>query len=122
MIKVVKSENIMNKKIVSLVILASLFCVAYFASAQTVTIPNPLQADSFEKLLLTIAGGIGMLVAGLGTIMIIIAGIMFLLSAGSPEKIATAKKALFFAVLGILIGASATAIVEIIKEVLKVKI
>ena len=59
-----------------------------------------------------------MFVAALGTIMIIVAGILYLLSAGSQERMTKSKAALFYAIVGIAIGISATSIVEIIKSIL----
>lgn len=109
----------MNKKIVCIVVFVSLLCSASFVLAQGVTIPNPLSGvNSFGDLLLKIAGGVGALVAGLGTIMIIIAGILFLISAGSPERMKTAKTALVYAIVGIVIGVAATAIVATIKTII----
>jgi len=110
----------MNKKIISAIIFASLLCLASSAFA-AVTIPDPLGGVTFPQLLLKIAKGVGGLIAGLGTIMIIIAGILYLISAGSPEKITKAKTALIYAIAGIAIGITATAIVEIITEILGVK-
>lgn len=110
----------MKKAYLFLVILVSLFCLASFALAQ-VTIPNPLEGggvNNFGDLLKKIAVGVGTLIATLGTIMIIVSGILYLTSAGSPEKIATAKKALIYAIIGIVIGIAANAIVEIISGVI----
>ena len=109
----------MNKKIVSLFALFGLFGFVYFAFAAPVMIPNPLNVDNFGALLLKIAGGIGILIGSLGTIMIIVAGILYLTSAGSPERMGTAKKALFYAIIGIVIGILATSIVQIILSILK---
>ena len=107
------------KKVYTLsVVIVSLLCLTGFVSAQVV-IPNPLGVNDFGELLLKIAGGIGVLISSLGTIMIIVAGILYLTSAGSPERMATAKKALFYAIAGIAIGISATAIVATIEWVLK---
>ncbi len=107
----------MNKKII-LLIFVGLFGLTSFALAQVVEIRNPLSAQNFGQLLLQIAGAVGLLVGTLGTIMIIVAGILYLTSAGSPERMKTAKTALVYAIAGIVIGIAATAIVEVIKSVL----
>lgn len=108
---------LMNKKIVSVIIFSSLFCLVNFAMATT--IPNPLgDTSSFPLLLGRIAIGVGNLIASLGVIMIIVAGILYLTSAGSPERTNTAKKALIYAIVGIAIGISANVIVSIIFGVL----
>jgi len=109
-----------NKKII-LLIFVGLFGLTSFVLAQQVTIKNPLSAENFGQLLLQIAGAVGALVGALGTIMIIVAGILYLTSAGSPERMKTAKTALVYAIAGIAIGIAATAIVEVIKSVLVVK-
>lgn len=112
----------MNKKIISLAILTGLFCCASLAVAvtgcPTGQICNPLSKDTFEGLLEDIAANIGIFIAALGTIMIVVSGILYLLSAGSPEKIGTAKKALIYAIMGIAIGLSAQAIVLIVKKII----
>jgi len=108
----------MNKKIASVIIFVSLFGLTSFTLAQ-VTIPNPLGGvNSFYGLLINIAYAVGGLVASLGIIMIMVAGILYLTSAGSPEKMATAKKALVYAIIGIFIGLASTAIIAIIKEII----
>lgn len=111
----------MNKKIIGLTIFLSLFFLPLglvFAQGGGVTIPNPLGSSDFGGLLEKIADGVGTLIATLGTIMIIVAGILYLLSAGSPDKINTAKKALVYAIAGIAIGLAAKAIVAIVKKML----
>jgi len=87
----------------------------------TVNIPNPLGSNSFEELLTTIAAKVGELIAYLGVIMIIVAGILYLTSGGSTERMSKAKTALIYAIAGIAIGLAAQAIVAIIKNVLGVK-
>ena len=110
----------MNKKIASIIVFISLFCLAGFALA--VQIPNPLTGvDSFGQLLTDkIIPAVAGVIASLATIMIIWAGILYLTSAGSPEKVGTAKKALIYAITGIVIAISAEAIALIIKQTLGV--
>lgn len=108
-----------SKKLVILSILVlSLSYIPGLAFA--VQIENPLKANNFGELLLSIAGAAGALIASLGTIMIIVAGILYLLSAGSQERMTKAKSALVYAIVGIVIGLAATAIVEVIKGLLGV--
>jgi membrane protease YdiL (CAAX protease family) len=97
--------------------------VGWLALASTVfavTIPDPLGGKTFGKLLTDIALGVGTLIAGLSTIMFMIAGIMFLFSAGSPDRINKAKAALTYAIIGIVIGLAADAIVTTIKQIIGV--
>lgn len=87
--------------------------------ASAATIPDPLGGVDFPQLLGNIAKGVGMLVASLGVIMIIVAGILYLTSAGNPQRTETAKKALLYAVIGIAIGLAANGLVEIILKIIK---
>lgn len=104
-----------------MIVLIGLFGLAGLASAQQIKIPNPLApggVNSFGDLLLKIAEGVGTVIASLGTIMIIVAGILYLTSAGSPERMGKAKTALIYAIAGIAIGLAARAIVEIVKNIM----
>ena len=105
----------MNKKIISLVILVGLFFCAQAALGQAVITPPAGVPQDFSTILTNIVKTVGTVIASLGTIMIIIAGILYLTSAGSQERLTTAKKALIYAVVGIVIGLSATTIVSIVE-------
>ena len=108
----------MNKKVISLVMLVGFFCLASFVLAQTATIaPLPGMPTNLPQLMGKIVMAVGTLIASLGTVMIIVAGILYLLSAGSPEKVGTAKEALIYAIAGLAIGLAADAIVAIITSV-----
>lgn len=81
-----------------------------------VTIPNPLgSTNTFGALLEKIIAGVAGIVGALSVIMIIVAGILYLTSAGSPEKMTKAKTALVYAIAGIVITLMASAIVAIIR-------
>ena len=104
----------MNKKIFSFAILVSLFCLASIALGG---ITDPLNGATFSTILGRIVDEVGKLIATLGTTMIIVAGILYLTSAGSPERVGTAKKALMYAIAGIAIGLAASSIAEIIENI-----
>jgi hypothetical protein len=107
-----------KKYLINLLVFSSLLLIASPALAQ-VRIVNPLGGtDNFCKLLTSILSNVAILIGSLATIMIIWSGILFLTSAGSPERIGTAKKSLTFAVIGIAIAVSAGGIVATIKQVL----
>jgi hypothetical protein len=100
-----------KKGFIYLIIFVSILTIA--GSVMAVTIDNPLAGggvNNFPQLLTRIAQKVGELIAVLGTIMIIISGILFLTSAGSPEKMTKARTALVYAIIGITIGLAATAI------------
>lgn len=105
------------KKTAKPILISLLICIAVFPLySYAAQLANPIGASDFSELLTDIADAIGTLIATLGGIMILVAGILYLTSAGNPEKIATAKKALIYAITGIVIGLAAGAIVDIIKE------
>ena len=79
-------------------------------------IGNPLSYSDFPTLFGGIATELGKVIAILGGIMIIVAGIMYLTSAGSSERIGTAKKALMYAIAGIIVGLVALVVTDIIKS------
>jgi Type IV secretion system pilin len=103
----------MDKKIASTIIFFSLFCLPCLVFGQSIQ-PPPGVPQNFTDLLNKIAGAVGTLIASLGVVMIIVAGIFYLTSAGSPERIGVAKKALIYAIAGIAIGLAAQAIVNIV--------
>jgi hypothetical protein len=108
----------MNKKIVYLISILGLIAMAGFALAGT-TLKDPLGGATPESLLKKIATEVGKLITYLGTVMVIVAGIFYLTSAGSPERIGVAKKTLIYAIAGIAVGLGAQAIVEIVSGILK---
>lgn len=106
----------MNKKIISLVVLTALFGMAGLASAQ---IKNPIPYNTFCGLITSgIIPAVSMVVGALGVIMLIISGILFVTSGGSPEKVSKARAALTYAIAGIVIALAAEAIVGTIKYII----
>lgn len=100
------TKNIILSFIV-LSLVGLLFCdIAVAAGGLT----NPIGSESFGALISKIAGEAGKLVAGLSIIMVIIAGIMFMFSAGDPGKLQNAKSALLYAIIGAVIALAAGAI------------
>ena len=108
----------MYKKISFLILLSIIIASPVVLFAQTVNITNPLNSSNFCNLLSKIGDGVGGLVASLSVIMIIISGIFYLTSAGNPERINTAKKALIYAIIGLAIAIAATTIKDIILGVI----
>lgn len=112
----------MNKKIIYLFAILGLFCLAVPVLAQTVTLTNPLKGiDTFPALLTKIAGAIAPIIASLAVLMLIIAGIIFLISAGNPNMLSKAKAALTYAIIGAVVALAAAGIVELIKKVIGVQ-
>jgi len=109
-------------KKIYIVLLSSLILLglATFTYAQ-VQIPNPISSDNVKDLLLKIARGVADLIGVLGTIMIIVAGILYLTSAGDPGRMGKAKTALVYAIAGIAIALAAEAIISIISDIVGLK-
>ena len=104
-----------NKKITSLVVSAGLFCVAPLVFAQ---IDDPSSYSDFSTMLMNIVTKVLQLIGTLGTIMFIVSGIIYIFSFGSPQAMEKGKKALFYAIIGMVVGLAATAIVAWIKSVI----
>lgn len=78
-------------------------------------IANGVQGFSdIPSVLTSFADDIGGFIAAVGSIMVLISGISFALSFGSPERMAVSKKMLLYAVIGIAIGLAAKAIVTFV--------
>jgi hypothetical protein len=80
-------------------------------------IPNPFggQLDTFDKLFGVVILFLYYLAAPIVVIMIILAGLLFLIGRGEPSKVQTAKKILTYAIVGlviILIGRGFIALLE----------
>ncbi len=105
----------MNKKTLFLILLVVILVFPALISAQA-EVPPALK-KALDNIKVTFqAIGTALVVIGF-----IVAGILFLTSAGSPEKIGTAKKALIAAVGGGVLVALATGaelIVQIVKEII----
>ena len=103
----------MNKKF--LAIFCSLLFVFAQVAAASVTLTNPIGYGTFPALFTAITNGVAAIIGGLSTIMVIWAGILFLSSGGSTERMGTAKKALTYAIIGIVVSATAAIIVSTIQ-------
>jgi hypothetical protein len=106
----------MSKKITYFLVTAGLLLLA--TPVLAVQIPNFLNVSDFCGLLTNIFQGVLGIIGSLGTLMILVSGILYLTSAGNPEKVGTAKKALFYAIAGLAVGLAGTAIVATIKSII----
>jgi hypothetical protein len=106
----------MRKKTLSLILFIGLLCSAGLVLADSAEITNPIGASTFGELLGKIVTAVGEIIAGVGTIMFMISGIMFFSSAGNPQAISKAKTTLIYAIVGMVVGLSATAIVAFVKS------
>ena len=108
----------MNKKITFLVVFLGLLFIASASLATSTTITN-YGPKSWDLLIKSITNVVAGVIGGLSTIMIIVAGIFYLTSAGNPQRMEKGKTALIYAIAGIAIAISAEAIVSMILGVVK---
>jgi hypothetical protein len=83
---------------------------------------NPLGTKSFTELINRIAKWIFTIAIPLATVMFLIGGFQFLISAGNEDKVTQAKKTMLWAAVGLaicIIGAGFTSLIENLLEVKK---
>jgi len=99
----------------------NIFLTLNFSFAQTIdktsTPPAPIRSvsdvDRAFQYVRNVIFGIGMF---LGVIYLIYAGILFITSAGEPEKINRARTALTWGLVGIMVAVVATGLIELIRN------
>jgi len=91
--------------------------IPLIASAQVVRIENPLSVDSIEELIENIVNFLFNISLYIAPIMILYAGFMFITAAGDPAKISTAKKLIFWVLVGLVIIFSAKGIIKILQSI-----
>ena len=69
----------------------------------TISFPNPLGTSTVNDLLVKLVYWLEVIVAPIAVIMIVYAGVMFILAKGDPQKVTTAKKILLYAVIGLAV-------------------
>jgi hypothetical protein len=98
--------SILPRLIVYLVLFLNLFCFPSFVLAQGVDCNDPEKPTSLQCIpvfLGNIADKAVILASFAAVIFITYAGIKFITSSGDPIRLASAKKTLIFAILGLLI-------------------
>jgi len=105
-----------NLKLIFSIILFFLL-VSFFAKA--ITFNPPFNTKSFEKLIDAIFNFIFWVGVAIVPIMVIVAAYFFLTSGGDPEKVRTAKKIIFWTLIGLIIVLMARGIPAIIKQIIE---
>src|SRR3989344_4915411 len=104
---------ILYKNFIFVFSLALLLCFAVSTTATTIELPNPLCTggpgspgcvNDFPSLIAKITQFFTIIIGGLAVIMFIWAGILFVTSAGNDTKLANAKTAVWWAVVGTAIA------------------
>ena len=75
------------------------------------SIPDVAASESKLASLIIYAGAVA---AVISVLVIVIAGIQFILSSGEPGKVAKARNAILYAVVGLVVSLSATAIASFV--------
>ena len=104
----------MNKKIVALTLLALLAPLSI--SAQLHSYGPDLNYKDFIRNIEIVTGSIFGAVA---VISFVIAGILFLTAQGDPAKLKTAKGAVLWGIIGVLVGIVAYSIIAIVGGVIR---
>lgn len=86
-----------------------------------VTIENPLKFDTFDALLNAIIDFIFWIGITAAPVVIIIAGFLYVTSAGDAKKTEKAKQIIWYTVLGLLVLLLARGLVAVLKSVIGVK-
>ena len=119
----------MKKNVILIFACLSLLCLAGFAFAATITLPNPLCPngagsdgciDSFPKLIEKVTTYVSAVIGVLAVLMLVVSGIMFVASGGNPERANRAKKTALYAVIGLVIALAADGLITVVKEVIGV--
>lgn len=108
----------MKKILIFALFFAIIIISAQSVLAQNITIPNPLGANTITELIDNIATwllGIGLTIS---TIIIIWAAIVFMTSGGNSERVTTARKTLWYAIIGIVVLLLAKGVTSIIQNFL----
>ena len=83
-----------------------------------VSIQNPLGTATFDEMLDRILSWLWPLSGAIAVLMILIGAYYMVLSGGNPEKIATGRRVIIFALVGFAIVTMAKGIVEIVEMIL----
>jgi len=81
-------------------------------------IKNPLGVENFEDLIKGITTWLVRIASPIGVIVIIYAGVKFLMSKGDPAKINEAKQILWYAVIGLAIVFAASGLVSLVRSII----
>jgi hypothetical protein len=85
---------------------------------QTIEIPNPLQARTFEDLVSALNRWLLVIAVPILTLMIFIGAFQIMTGAGNPEKITQGRHTITYAIIGYALLLISSGITFIIKEVL----
>jgi hypothetical protein len=91
---------------------------AFGATASPITLPNPLSTNSFQQVVANVSNFLLLIATPLVAIMALIGGFQMITAAGNPEKFASGRKTLMYAVIGFAVVLIAGGVAQIIKNFL----
>jgi hypothetical protein len=106
----------MKKKLLILIFLG--LTPPLLASADIITITNPIKATSFGELVGGLLNFLWWIAVALVPLMIVIAGFYFVTAAGDPSKVEKAKGIILYTVIGFFIILLARGFVELLQRIL----
>ena len=112
----------MRKVIILLLLVVisfSFFSLIVMANGSPPRLDNPLSSSNIKQLIEKITDTVTKVIGTLAVIMLLIAGILFLTSAGDPNRMGTARTCLFYAIIGIAVALGAKAVTEVIEKIFK---
>ena len=100
-----------SRQLLFIIFLSSLILLPILVHG--IEIPNPLKANTFQELILTIVNIVFMLALAIAPLMIIVAGFYFVTAAQNPNQINTAKQIILWTLIGLMIVFCAKGIINL---------
>ncbi len=88
-------------------------------TSQEGALQNPLGYDTFEDLVNAIIGFLIKIGIPLATIMFVIAGVLFVTSAGDPNRVSTAKKFMLYTAIGLAVILVSSGLIKVLQSLLQ---
>lgn len=105
-----------------IVFLISLFLFSLpFSIKAAIEFKNPLKYDTIEDLISAIINWLYTIALVIVPGVIVLAGYFFIASGGNPQKVATAKNMVLYALIGLLIIILSSGIIDLIRDIVGVK-
>jgi hypothetical protein len=90
----------------------------YGNDCPTGQICNPLKYNSFEQLLSGISNFVFKIAMVLAPLMLVIAGLLWVTSAGDPKRVETAKNMALYTIIGLAVILLASGLVAVLKSII----
>jgi len=119
------SKNSFRKFSLLLILILGLLTISLpliIVEAANAQINNPLNAGTFTELFLGIADWIAGIAATVAVLMVVIGGIQYMVSGGSEEKVAAARKTIQWSLIGLMIILASWGLLQALLEILGITI